>query len=148
MRALVLLLALLTACASSPSSPAPPAPPPLQIQVNPSGLSLEEQQAATAYVTSTAASSGLDLRGWTVTVAPYPVALPAPMANPFNPGQTITTATSYTTFGARLIALSWRRDGKTNAGDLDVEDLVYELANARCSCESGLAPASSVTGPH
>lgn len=98
------------------------------------GASAAVTSAVLAYVLPIATVTP-ELLGWTVSVEPYPVKLPFPQPNPFQPSQIITDATSYTDPGRRHISLSWhmRLDGS-----VDVEDLPYEIANVRCNCESGL----------
>lgn len=115
---------------------------PYRVVVDSSGLSDSQVSAIVSYVRSTiVATPGAEgmLRGWTVTVSPYPVTLPSATINPFD-GKVITHATSYADFSAQVMGLTWQRvtSGGNATPTLRVEDEVYELKNVACACESGL----------
>jgi Prokaryotic lipoprotein-attachment site len=129
----VVVLAIVTSLAGCGRKPTRGVGP--TVEVDPAGLTSKTRDEILVSVAALATASGLDLAGWIITVSPYPVTLPAPEPNPFNPSETISTATSYTDLATHVMALSWRLAAN---GEISVEDESYELANVACGCESGL----------
>lgn len=98
-----------------------------------------DQDACVAAINSAeTAHPSLAYMGLTFYVFHYPITFDGVVQTAWGPA---TTATSVYDPSTRSIYLSWLlAGGPTATGHFSVGDAPYELANARCNCESALLP--------